>query len=181
MPTFIDLETTGLLLPEASSLKYQPKIIEICALRLDDNYDLVDSIETLVDPEQEISEEITKITGIRNEDVEGKPKYIDIHDSLVDLFLGERIVVAHNAPFDLGVIYCELARHNLEYHFPWPPIWHCTAEESIKIGGRRLRLTHLHELATGNPHTNRAHRAEADVHALIRCYRWLIREGYFSD
>jgi len=175
---FIDTETTGLLKPDVADLSLQPSITEICAIRLDDDYEFLGQVNTLINPEVEIPEFITKITGIDAELVKDKPTFIEVYDELVDLFLGEQVVVAHNAPFDMGMLWTGLARHGLEYKFPWPPIWQCTAEASMKIEGRRLKLRDLHELATGRKHEEGAHRADADVHALIRCHKWLTSENY---
>lgn len=179
---FIDLETTGLLVPEGDVSK-QPKIIEICLVKAEIEKGKVvfeDQLDQLIYPEQELEHHITKITGITDDDLHGMPTYIEQHDRFVDFFLGERVVCAHNAPFDMGVLWYETIRHGLERHFPWPPIWHCTAEESTKINGKRLKLRDLHELATGEKHDEKAHRAMEDVYALIRCYEWMLKEGYFS-
>jgi len=169
---FIDTETTGLLKPDAVALGLQPYITELYAVKLTDDLEFISELETFVKPPVPIPDIVTKITGITNQTVSRAPTFIGIYDQLVDLFIGERIVVGHNISFDLGMLYCELARHSYEFRFPWPVNWICTVEKSIPVEHRRLTLSKLHELATGSPHEG-AHRARADVEATIRCYRWL--------
>lgn len=176
---FIDTETTDLLKPSAE-IETQPRMTEVCVIKTDKKFKIVDEYSTLVNPQIDIAPIITKITGIDNNKVKDAPIYIEIHDKLVDFFLGERTVIAHNAPFDMGILYVAMQRHGLEFHFPWPPVWHCTAQESKKINGKRLKLRDLHELATGSKHEDGAHRARADVIALINSYKWMIKEGYFK-
>ncbi len=173
---FIDTETTGLLKAEAADLSLQPHITEIYAVRLDDDYKFISELETFVKPPIPIPEEITKITGITDAMIADAPSFIRVYDDLVSLFLGEAEVIGHNIPFDMGMLYCELARTNLEYHFPWPKTWTCTVEKSMSIENKRLRLVYLHELATGSPHEN-AHRAKNDVMAVVRCHIWLRKKG----
>ncbi|MCP4256829.1 MAG: 3'-5' exonuclease [Planctomycetes bacterium] len=175
---FIDTETTGLLKPTAN-LEEQPKIIEIGLIKTDDKLKVLSTYEQLVNPEEELEPVITKITGIRDVDLFGRPTFIEIYDELCDFFLGEKIMVGHNCPFDAGILWAALARHGLEFMFPWPPVRRCTAQESKKIGGKRLKLRDLHELATGKKHESGAHRAIADTEALLRSYKWMIKEGYF--
>ena len=99
---------------------------------------------------------------------------------LLCLFLGEETVIAHNATFDMGMIWIELSRMEMEFHFPWPRNWFCTVEKSMYIQHKRLTLKKLHELATGGEHKNQ-HTAKGDVQALVRCYKWLKSKEENSD
>lgn len=172
---FIDNETTGLLKPELADLNLQPYITEICIIKTDKNFNFIDEINTLVDPGVPIPEIITKITGITDNMVKGKPKFIDLYHTIADFMLGETGIVAHNAPFDLGILRYSLRRIGMEYNLPWPKHHICTVEKSRHIENKMIKLSRLHELATGKPHEG-AHRAQADVYALIRCYKWLVEE-----
>jgi len=173
---FIDTETTGLLKPDAASLHLQPYITEIYVVKLTDKLSFIDEFETLIKPPIPIPDETSKVSGITNELVANAPKFIEVYDRLVDLFMGERITVGHNVSFDLGVLWSELARHRLEFHFPWSPTWLCTVEKSTSIKHKRLSLKDLHMLATGHAHED-AHRAKSDVLAMIRCYQWMEQKG----
>jgi len=183
---FFDTETTGLLKPNLVSLMQQPRIIEIYAVRFDSDWNVVGEVDTLINPEQELEPVITRITGIEDKDLIGKPTFIEVYPQLCELFLGETEAAAHNAEFDFGMLRVELQRSDLHYKFPWPIKHTCTVEESTHltadsklmsqfdkpVNSRRLKLSQLHQLATGKPHEN-AHRAKDDVMALVRCYRWL--------
>lgn len=175
---FLDTETTGLLRPTASSLSDQPRITEVYLLKLDESLQIVDEIETLVNPTIPIPETITKITGITDEMVAGCPTFPMLYPRLCEFFLGERTVVAHNCSFDMGVFWAELARMEAEFKFPWPQEWICTVERSFHLKNKRLKLSDLHEMATGKPHVDNAHRAKDDVHAMVRCYLWLKEGGH---
>jgi len=174
---FLDFETTGLLRAQASNLDDQPKAIEFYGLRLDDNLEFISEFETFIFPSVKIPEHITKLTGIDDKMVEAAPSFPFVYDKICDLFLGAKTVVAHNAPFDMGIMWVELSRMDKEFNFPWPPERICTVEKSYSIKNRRLKLSDLHEMMTGEKHKEGAHRAKHDVFALVRCYKGLKERG----
>lgn len=92
---FIDIETTG------TSFRFD-RIIEIGALRIENNK-LVDSFQTLINPERFVPSEITSLTGITSADLEGAPSFFDIRERLLEL-LDSAFFVAHNVRFDYGFI-----------------------------------------------------------------------------
>lgn len=180
--TVYDTETTGLLKPNAVSTKEQPFIAEFYGCTINEDFEIVKEFDTFIKPPIPLSDEITKITGITNEMVANAPVFADVYPELCNLFEGARCLVAHNASFDVSMLANELLRIDKLIHFPWPQHHICTIERSIHLKGHRLSLTKLHELATGHPLQN-AHRAKADVFGLVRCFHWLVEEGYvkFSD
>lgn len=90
-----DTETTGL------SAVYNT-IIEIGAVKIKDGK-VIDTFETFVDPQEEISSKITEITGITNSMVKGAPLLAEALPKFMD-FVGDSTLVAHNARFDIGFI-----------------------------------------------------------------------------
>lgn len=99
-----DLETTGLY-PELD------RIIEVGAVKYINGK--VDSVfSTLVDPEQAIPAMATKINGITNDMVRGKPR---IQKTLEDLtqFCQDFMMVAHNASFDFQFLQSNLKRYKI--------------------------------------------------------------------
>jgi DNA polymerase III epsilon subunit family exonuclease len=64
---------------------------------------VLEEFHTLVDPEVRIPPFITHLTGIDNETVRGAPV---IDDAITDFteFLGDSVLVAHNATFDYGFL-----------------------------------------------------------------------------
>lgn len=94
-----DTETTGLK-------DQEDKIIEIGALKYIDN-ELVDQFDVLINPEIDIPEIITTITGITDEMVSNEKTIRDILPEFIE-FIGEYPLIAHNAPFDIGFINANL-------------------------------------------------------------------------
>lgn len=169
----IDTETTGLLEAEGNPLENQPYIIEVYAMRISDNYKPECHFHSLVKPPKPLPEHITKITRIREQDLKAAPVFAAVYRPLAELFLGCHTTVAHNATFDLGVLYNELKRIDKHCRFPFTPVVYCTVEQSMHLRGYRLKLQELYEMATGKPEIPEAHRAENDVMALLECYKWL--------
>lgn len=175
-----DTETTGLLQPEIVDLNKQPYIIEICCIKLEmdeeKNLEVVDIFETFVKPPVPISEEITKITGIDESMVANSPEFIEIYKDLAEFHKGVDTTVAHNLMFDMGMLTNELARHDLEYKFPYPMNHVCTVEASMAIKNKRMKLGDLYKHVTGS-YIQGAHRARVDVEALVECYAYLVKEN----
>ncbi len=89
-----DLETTGLS-------SERDTIIEIAATK----YSLqgeMDSFETFVNPKRPIPAKITEITSITDEMVADAPTLEEIMPKFLE-FIGDAILVAHNASFDVGM------------------------------------------------------------------------------
>ncbi len=98
-----DIETTGLSV-------HNCKITEIGAVRFKGG-EVTDVFNTFVDPGEHIPENITKLTGITDEMVNGAPSQADAVKKFLD-FAGEHVLVAHNANFDVSFIRkaCEDAK-----------------------------------------------------------------------
>ena len=90
-----DTETTGLY-PGFDQL------VEIAGCRFS-NGTLIDSFQTLVNPEREIPPEISELHGITNEMVEDAPKGAEAVKAFLE-YIGSDPLIAHNAPFDENFI-----------------------------------------------------------------------------
>ena len=103
-----DLETTGLS-------SRNDRIIEIGAVILKNGRE-VDRFQTFVDPERTLERKTIDLTGITDEMLRGAPK---IETALPEFlkFIGDRVLVAHNADFDTGFIREACRRQNLPYHY----------------------------------------------------------------
>lgn len=159
-----DTETTGLLLPSSAPLEKQSRIIELGVIVVIDGK-LASEHNWLINPEMEISAEITKITGITNEDLVGKPLFRQLLGEIEEVFGGSDYGFAHNAPFDVGMLSNELLRC-ARTGFPWPANTICTAQEFTPLMGKRPRLIHLYEKIMGRP-LAQTHRALDDAMAVF--------------
>lgn len=165
-----DTETTGLPLHPDAPLHKQPKIIELGAMMLDKKTGAVlRELSQLINPGEPVSAEITKITGITNEQLVGQPTFAEFLPQLREFFLGANTLVAHNAPFDKGLLQFELARLHAE-DFPMPEKTVCTVGLYKDAWGRNPRLIELYERVIGTAFIQE-HRALSDVAALVEIIR----------
>lgn len=166
LTVIFDTETTGLPKNAAVPLSRQPKIIEFGAVLVDEQYNVLDSINQLINPGEEITEEITKITGITNEDLVGKPVFAEVEAQIRAFFERAQLMIAHNLPFDRKLVSFDLQRCGKIEGFPWPQYALCTAAESQIETGKRQKLTQVYLEVTGQP-LAQTHRALDDVMALL--------------
>ncbi len=103
-----DLETTGLS-------SRNDKIIEIGAVLMENGQE-VGRFQTFVDPEQKLSKETSELTGITDDVLRGAPKLSEIFPAFLE-FVGDRVLVAHNADFDTGFIRAACEQLGYSYNF----------------------------------------------------------------
>jgi DNA polymerase-3 subunit epsilon len=169
-----DTETTGLLKQDILDLDKQPKIIEFAAIKLDDStLEEKERIEFLINPNQEIPQIITKITGLRTDDFKDKFSFEHHFQKLAEFFIGEKYLIAHNLAFDVGMLRVDLERIGKLTNFPFPPVQICTVQSTFQIKGYRLNLTNLYQHLFKDTFPE-AHRAMRDVEALTKCVKNLI-------
>ena len=103
----LDIETTGLsfqteAITELGAVKYK-------------NGEIVEEFESFVNPEKPIPEKIVEITHITDEMVKDAGTIAEVLPKFLD-FLGDAVLVAHNANFDIGFIrhYAEKLGYKLD-------------------------------------------------------------------
>jgi DNA polymerase III epsilon subunit family exonuclease len=94
--TFIDCETTGLF------PGYGDKICEIALLKVRDGK-IHESYQTLINPGRPISRGAMTVNGITNEMVKDSPLFSQVAEKVIRI-IGDSVIVAHNARFDLGFL-----------------------------------------------------------------------------
>ena len=121
-----DLETTGLS-------SRTDRIIEIGAVLMKNGQE-IDRFQTFVDPERKLEKKIIDLTGITDDMLVGAPKIEEVLPKFLE-FVGDRVLVAHNADFDTGFIRAECQRQGLTYGF--------TTADTLVLS--QNLLTHLHK------------------------------------
>jgi DNA polymerase III epsilon subunit-like protein len=160
-----DTETTGLTLHPHAKPKLQPRIIEFAAVLIDHTGKELDSLVFLCHPDQQITPEITRITGLKNEDLKSAPSFAAYIPAVKEFLSQADCLIAHNQPFDHALLSNELRIAGAIKDFPWPRHNMCTVQEFEPIWGRRMRLIELYEHTMGKPY-KQTHRALDDVRAL---------------
>jgi DNA polymerase III epsilon subunit-like protein len=173
----LDTEATCLTKPLGVPLNEQPYLVEFAGIKVDRSLREVSRLEFICNPETPLPPDFIRITGITEADLRDKKPLVTFYPPLVDFFLGEKEMVAHNVDYDSSVIQFSLMRLGKLLQFPWPPVRICTVEASLGLKHFRLNLSKLHEIVTGKPHKD-AHRAMADTEALLTCVRWLRKKGH---
>jgi len=97
-----DLETTGIMAGV-------DRIVEIGAVRFVDG--IVEGVySTLVDPLIPIPPGATKVNGITDDMVKGKPRIEELLESFAE-FCADDVMIAHNAEFDYQFLVSDIKKH----------------------------------------------------------------------
>ena len=105
-----DIETTGFS-------AVTDRIIEIGAVKVEDGK-ITDKFSTFVNPKRPIPFRITELTGITDEMVIDSPDIETILPQFIE-FIGDAVLVAHNASFDVGFIEQNCKRQKIEVDFTY--------------------------------------------------------------
>lgn len=155
----LDTETTGFSL-------YHDELTQIAAARME-NGEVVDWFITFVNPGKSIPDDVAHLTNIHDEDVVDAPEPAEALAALVN-FVGDAIVVAHNAEFDRNFT----TKHPAGY-----PLLQNTWVDSLDLSRIALPRMKSHRLidlvkAFGAPLST--HRADEDVAATCALFRILL-------
>jgi DNA polymerase III epsilon subunit len=105
----VDVETTGL------SASFGDRICEVGIVRARGDA-VLDTYQTLVNPQRPISPGAASVNGLSDEEVSLAPRFAEIAGAVLERIDGAALV-CHNAPFDLGFLDEEFSRLGL----PWQP------------------------------------------------------------
>lgn len=169
-----DTETSGLIDNRSIKLELQPHVVEWYSALVDLSTGQIENeLDFLIKPPKPISDEITKITGIKNEDLNGKPDFTHFAPFIKKEIEEANFVIAHNISFDSEVL--DISFERLNDKIKWPKKI-CSVESSVHLLGYRLTLSALHLHLFNEPFVG-VHRAKTDVAALIRCCCGLHKLG----
>lgn len=154
-----DLETTGAKTPPC-------RVTEIGAYRVKDGK-ITEEFQTLVNPETPIPPFITSLTGISDRMVKNAPKFRDVAADFLN-FIGNSVLVAHNAHFDMRFLNHEIGRVYENYRMANPSM--CTVRLSRRlisdIENHRLNtLANYYSISLVNHH-----RASDDAYATAHIF-----------
>ncbi len=173
-PTFdgemvvFDIETTGLSNKTC-------KIIEIGAAKIC-NGKITEAFDIFVDPECPIPEEITKLTSITDDDVKGAPKEREALEQFF-AFCGDKMLIAHNAGFDIGFIRVAAERQGMPFENSYLDTLGLSRYVNPTLKNHKLD-TIVNHYNLGNFHHHRASDdAEILAHVFIEMLARLKSEG----
>jgi len=160
-----DLETTGAKTPPC-------RVTEIGAYRVRSGR-ITEEFQTLVNPETLIPPFIMQLTGISNRMVKNAPKFCEVVTDFLD-FIGDSVLVAHNAHFDMRFLNHEIGRVYENYRMANPSL--CTVRLSRRLNqnveNHRLKtLADYYRVALVNHH-----RAGDDAHATAHIFINLLEQ-----
>jgi DNA polymerase-3 subunit alpha (Gram-positive type) len=161
----LDLETTGAKTPPA-------RVTEVGAYRVK-NGEVAESFHSLVNPETPIPPFIVSLTGISDAMVAGAPKFAEIVDDVLR-FIGDSVIVAHNARFDMAFLNYEIGRVYRDCKLANPSL--CTVQLSrglvAEVENHKLKTMANYYAVDLENH----HRAADDAHATAKIFINLLTE-----
>jgi DNA polymerase III subunit epsilon len=102
----LDTETTGL------SPRDGHRIVEIGAIELVNHMPTGQTFHVYLDPERDMPKEAEAVHGLSSAFLKGKPRFATIAQDFLT-FVGDAVLVIHNASFDMGFINWELRNAKL--------------------------------------------------------------------
>lgn len=162
---FLDIETTG-------GSPYDARITEIGALRVEDGQ-VVATYSQLLDPGQSVPPFITRLTGIDDTMLAGKPAFAAVAKDL-GKFLDGSIFVAHNVNFDYSFIKESYRRMGKPDAFNMDRF--CTARLSRHLYPEQGRHNLDTIIATHGIDVVDRHRALDDARALHEFYQKALEQ-----
>ncbi|MFN7453681.1 MAG: exonuclease domain-containing protein [Pseudobdellovibrionaceae bacterium] len=143
--------------------------------------EVIAEYQTLLKPKHPMTPFNISIHGITNEMVEDAPPMKEKISEIRD-FLGDAILVAHHAPFDLGFVAVDFERNRIP--FPQEPVL-C----SSLLSRRLIPESHNHKLQTLISYLKidggQAHRANDDARACLQvaleCFRRAGAQATIAD
>lgn len=106
-----DTETTGL------DPLTGDRVIEVAAVELINDLPTGRHFHALIDPDRDVPQEASRVHGLTNADLTGKPRFAEVAQELL-AFMQDGKLIAHNAPFDFGFLNAEFARACLPFLLP---------------------------------------------------------------
>ena len=163
-----DIETTGLSAETC-------KITEIGAVKIKDG-EVLERYNSFVNPERPIPQEIVALTGITDEMVADARRIDEVLPEFFD-FVGDRLLIAHNADFDTGFIRVAAKQLGLEFKNPYLDTLGLARAIIPEMKSYKLdRLANHYKLGEFNHH-----RASDDAEMLANIFFKMLEQLKGSD
>lgn len=160
----LDLETTGL------SCRYN-RMMEFGAVKVEKGI-VTQRLDLLINPGVEIPKKISEITNITNEMLKDKPLAKDALKQILN-FIGDSIIVTHNASFDYNFLNEELKRNGMEV-IKNPVIDTLSLSRYLFPENRRHSLGNLCRTMEVSYDEESAHRADYDAEVLNEVWQPML-------
>ena len=157
----LDLETTGF------SAKTE-KITEVGIMKVK-NGEVIDEFSCFVNPEKHIPERVTEVTNITDEMVKDAKTIKQVFPEILD-FIKDSVLVAHNAPFDMG--FLKQNAKVLGYEFDYTYIDTLSLAKDLFPDYKKYKLGKIAENLGIKVEV--AHRALDDVDTTVKVFRVML-------
>lgn len=137
---------------------------------------IVESWQTMVNPEQAIPSNIQRLTGISPEMVANAPTFVEIADELREKLEG-RTLVAHNARFDYGFLKNEFERAGKRY--TTKPLCSVKLSRALYPTYKRHSLNHI--ILRFKISVENRHRALDDAQVILQFFRHATQQKNVQD
>ena len=159
----LDLETTGISITTE-------KITEVGIMKVK-NGEVIDEFEVFVNPEKPIPQRVVEVTNITDEMVKDAETIDKVFPKILD-FVGDSIIVAHNASFDVGFL-----KHNaklLGYEFDNTYIDTLPLAKDLFPDLKKYKLGKIADSL--GIEVDVAHRALADVDTTVKVFNVMLKK-----
>ena len=159
----LDLETTGISITTE-------KITEVGIMKVK-NGEVIDEFEMFVNPEKPIPQRVVEVTNITDEMVKDAETIDKVFPKILE-FLGDSIIVAHNASFDVGFL-----KHNaklLGYEFNNTYIDTLPLAKDLFPDLKKYKLGKIADSL--GIEVDVAHRALADVDTTVKVFNVMLKK-----
>ena len=159
----LDLETTGISIATE-------KITEIGIMKVK-NGEVIDEFECFVNPEKPIPQRVVEVTNITDEMVKDAETIDKVFPKVLE-FLGDSIIVAHNAVFDVG--FLKHTAKLLGYEFDYTYIDTLPLAKDLFPDLKKYKLGKIADSL--GIEVDVAHRALADVDTTVKVFNVMLQK-----
>lgn len=157
----LDLETTGFS-------AVTEKITEIGIMKLK-NGEVIDKFSCFVNPEKHIPQRVSEVTNITDEMVQNAETIDKVFPKMLE-FLGDSVIVAHNAGFDVG--FLKQNAKNLGYNFEYTYLDTLSLAKDLFPEYKKYKLGKIAENLGIKVEV--AHRALDDVDTTVKVFNVML-------